>query len=31
VEDSIREAYPHCEIIVHADPLGFIEMRDAFD
>jgi ferrous-iron efflux pump FieF len=28
VEDQIREIYPNCEIIVHADPLGFEEMRD---
>jgi ferrous-iron efflux pump FieF len=31
VEDDIREAYPQCEIIVHADPFGFDEMRDEFD
>ncbi len=31
VEDRIRENYPGCEIIVHADPLGFEERRDHFD
>lgn len=31
VEDRIREIYPRCEIIVHADPVGFEEMRDSFD
>jgi ferrous-iron efflux pump FieF len=31
VEDSIRAAYSGCEIIVHADPLGFEELRDEFD
>jgi ferrous-iron efflux pump FieF len=31
VEDSIRAAYSGCEIIVHADPLGFEERRDEFD
>jgi ferrous-iron efflux pump FieF len=31
VEEQIRAAYPRCEIIIHADPLGFMEMRDAFD
>jgi ferrous-iron efflux pump FieF len=31
VEDTIRAAYPDCEIIVHADPLGFEEPRDDFD
>ncbi|MCP4000316.1 MAG: cation diffusion facilitator family transporter [Gammaproteobacteria bacterium] len=28
VEDEIRKLYPSCEIIVHADPLGFEEIRD---
>jgi ferrous-iron efflux pump FieF len=31
VEESIRKDYPECEIIVHADPLGFKERRDEFD
>jgi ferrous-iron efflux pump FieF len=31
VEDRIRAEYPRCEIIVHADPVGFLEMRDDFD
>jgi ferrous-iron efflux pump FieF len=31
VEDDIRNAYPDCEIIVHADPLGFEEPRDEFE
>lgn len=31
VEDKIREAYPGCEIIVHADPQGLEERRDQFD
>jgi len=31
VEDEIHAAYPRCEIIIHADPLGFEEMRDRFD
>jgi len=31
VEDSVREQYPNCEIIVHADPIGIAEHRDAFD
>ena len=31
VEERIRSAYPECEIIVHADPLGFEERRDNFD
>lgn len=31
VEDSVRKLYPDCEIIVHADPLGFEEKRDSFD
>jgi len=31
VEDAIREQFPRCEIIIHADPLGFPERRDAFD
>lgn len=31
VEDAIHAVYPRCEIIIHADPLGFEEMRDGFD
>ena len=31
VEDEIRITYPRCEIIIHADPLGFEESRDDFD
>ncbi len=31
VEDAIRDKFPNCEIIVHADPLGLPEQRDAFD
>jgi ferrous-iron efflux pump FieF len=31
VEDNVRALYPGCEIIVHADPLGFEEKRDTFD
>jgi divalent metal cation (Fe/Co/Zn/Cd) transporter len=31
VEDQIHAVYPRCEIIIHADPLGFEEMRDGFD
>jgi ferrous-iron efflux pump FieF len=31
VEEQIRETYPNCEIIVHADPLGFEEMRDKWN
>jgi len=31
VEDAIRAEFPRAEIIVHADPLGFPEQRDAFD
>jgi ferrous-iron efflux pump FieF len=31
VEDTVRELYPEAELIVHADPLGFQERRDAFD
>jgi ferrous-iron efflux pump FieF len=31
VEDQILEEYPGCEIIVHPDPLGFTERRDAFE
>lgn len=31
VEDNVRALYPGCEIIVHADPLGFEERRDTFD
>jgi len=31
VEDQIRGHYPRCEIIIHADPLGFPERRDPFE
>lgn len=31
VEDRIRVAYPGCEIIIHADPLGLPERRDEFE
>jgi ferrous-iron efflux pump FieF len=31
VEDKIRAAYPGCEIITHADPLGITEAKDSFD
>ncbi len=31
VEAEIEKRYPGCEIIIHADPLGFAEKRDAFD
>jgi ferrous-iron efflux pump FieF len=31
VEDRIRQAYPGCEIITHADPLGILEVKDEFD
>jgi ferrous-iron efflux pump FieF len=31
VEDTIRDHYPDCEIIIHADPLGLPERRDAFE
>jgi len=31
IEDRIRTAFPGCEIIVHADPLGLEERRDQFD
>jgi len=30
VEDKIRDMYPRCEIIIHADPLGLPERRDPF-
>ncbi len=30
VEDEIREQYPDCELIVHADPAGLPERRDVF-
>jgi ferrous-iron efflux pump FieF len=30
VEDNIRDRYPGCEIIIHADPLGLPERRDPF-
>jgi ferrous-iron efflux pump FieF len=30
VEATIRESYPACEIIIHADPLGLPEQRDNF-
>jgi ferrous-iron efflux pump FieF len=31
VEDEVRRAFPHSDIIVHPDPLGFEERRDHFD
>jgi ferrous-iron efflux pump FieF len=31
VEDRIREEYPACEIIIHADPQGIREMKDSFE
>jgi ferrous-iron efflux pump FieF len=31
VEDRIRDAFPDCEIIIHADPLGIREARDSFE
>jgi ferrous-iron efflux pump FieF len=31
IEDRIRAEFGNCEIIVHADPLGFQEQRDSFD
>jgi ferrous-iron efflux pump FieF len=31
VEDWIDDVYPGCEIIIHPDPVGFAERRDAFD
>ncbi len=31
VEAAIRKAYPGCEIIIHADPLGLAERRDGFE
>jgi ferrous-iron efflux pump FieF len=31
VEGKIRKEFGHCEIIVHADPLGFPERRDRFE
>lgn len=31
VEDAILKHYPACEIIIHADPLGLPERRDAFE
>jgi len=31
VEDEIRDQYPGCELIVHADPQGLPERRDSFD
>lgn len=30
VEDQIRRNYPGCEMIIHADPLGYPERRDPF-
>ena len=30
VEDEVRAAFPNSDIIVHADPVGFEEMRDDF-
>ena len=31
VENIIRREFTGCEIIIHADPLGFEERRDQFD
>jgi ferrous-iron efflux pump FieF len=31
VEDNIRAVFPRCEIIIHADPLGVREAKDAFE
>lgn len=31
VEDRIRKHLPGCEIIIHADPLGYPERRDPFE
>jgi len=31
VEDELRRSYPGCEIIIHADPLGYPERRDSFE
>ena len=31
VEGWIEEAYPGCEIIIHADPLGYAERRDSVE
>ena len=31
VEEKIRSAFPHADIIVHPDPLGFEEQRDHFE
>ena len=30
VEEEIRKRYPDCEIIIHADPIGFPERREQF-
>lgn len=30
VEDSIRQAFPDSDIIIHADPLGITEEKDSF-
>ncbi|MBM4197190.1 MAG: cation diffusion facilitator family transporter [Gammaproteobacteria bacterium] len=30
VEDQIRAAFPGCEIIIHADPMGVREAKDSF-
>ena len=30
VEEQIRKRYPNCEIIIHADPIGFPERREQF-
>lgn len=30
VEERIRQEYPGCEIIIHADPLGIAELKDPF-
>lgn len=31
VEEKIRARYPGCEIIIHADPQGIAESKDAFE
>lgn len=30
IEDSIRDQYPGCEIIIHPDPVGFPERREKY-
>jgi ferrous-iron efflux pump FieF len=31
VESNIQGRYPNCEIIIHADPIGFPEPREVYD